>query len=166
LHGSLQLLSLELTCLPGQDHEIRRSLLLKTDHLLSLFESPRQFIAKRNDKMLEHSRYLAKKLPADRRGSEEFLDLSSRLLEELPRFLGSVSRYYDIIVGHFGGAQEAYHEAVQERWDAFAEQFEQQKQNYRDSFGSQHQSSSEMMSRLAAGLGVAVVCELRDSLMS
>lgn len=109
--------------------------------------------------MLEHSRYLAKKLPADRRGSEEFVDLSTRLLEELPRFLGSVSRYYDIIVGHFGGAQEAYHEAVQERWDGFAEQFEQQGQHYRDSYSSQHQTSAEMMGRLAAGLGVAITCE-------
>ncbi|BGP44839.1 hypothetical protein JCM10450v2_000654 [Rhodotorula kratochvilovae] len=143
------------------DHEVRRSLILKTDHLLSLFESPRQVIAKRNDKMLDHSRYLAKKMPVDRRGSEEFLLLSSQLLEELPRFLGSVSRYFNIIVGHFAGAQAAYHEAVQERWSAFAEQWLMQVDDgdYDDieaSFTSQHQPLNQMMDTLAAGLGLAV----------
>ncbi|GAA6047316.1 hypothetical protein JCM3770_001883 [Rhodotorula araucariae] len=143
------------------DHEVRRSLILKTDHLLSLFESPRQVITKRNDKMLDHSRYLAKKIPADRRGSEEFLLLSSQLLEELPRFLGSVSRYFNIIVGHFAGAQAAYHEAVQERWSEFAEQWLVQVENggYEDieaSFASHHQPINQMMDTLAAGLGLAV----------
>lgn len=114
--------------------------------------------------MLEHSRYLAKKLPADRRGSEEFVDLSNRLLEELPRFLNSVSRYYDIIVGHFRGAQEAYHEAVQERWEGFTEQFEQASGSQRDSFGAQHQAIADVMSRLAVGLGVAASCECQCSL--
>ncbi|GAA5994924.1 uncharacterized protein JCM10292_004432 [Rhodotorula paludigena] len=143
------------------DHEVRRSLILKTDHLLSLFESPRQVIAKRNDKMLDHSRYLAKKLPSDRRGSEDFLLLSSQLLEELPRFLGSVSRYFNIIVGHFAGAQAAYHESVQERWNAFAEQWLVQVADgsYADieaSFSAQHQPMNQMMETLAAGLGLAV----------
>ncbi|GAA5913958.1 hypothetical protein JCM8208_007010 [Rhodotorula glutinis] len=143
------------------DYEVRRSLILKTDHLLSLFESPRQVIAKRNDKMLDHSRYLAKKLPVDRRGSEEFLLLSSQLLEELPRFLGSVSRYFNIIVGHFAGAQAAYHEAVQERWNAFAEQWVVQVHGdtYEDieaSFMEQHEPLDQMMETLAAGLGLAV----------
>ncbi|GAA5832229.1 hypothetical protein JCM11251_004286 [Rhodosporidiobolus azoricus] len=142
------------------DYEVRRSLILKTDHLLSLFESPRQVIAKRNDKMLDHHRYLAKKLPADRRGSEDFLVLSSQLLEELPRFLGSVSRYFNIIVGHFAGAQAAYHEAVQERWNAFAEQWLEQvsEGSYDDieaSFAAQHQPLAQMMDTLAAGLGLA-----------
>ncbi|KAM0789329.1 hypothetical protein ACM66B_000164 [Microbotryomycetes sp. NB124-2] len=136
------------------DHEIRKSLLLKTDHLLSLFESPRQFIAKRNDKMLEHSRYLAKKLSSDRRGSEEFLDLSNRLLEELPRFLNSVSRYYDIIAGHFAGAQEAYQEAVQERWQAFADEYLPASKRTENGFGQQ-QVVMDMMHRLAIGLGTA-----------
>ncbi|GAA5887492.1 hypothetical protein JCM6882_001427 [Rhodosporidiobolus microsporus] len=142
------------------DHEVRRSLILKTDHLLSLFESPRQVIAKRNDKMLDHHRYLAKKLPADRRGSEDFLVLSAQLLEELPRFLGSVSRYFNIIVGHFAGAQAAYHEAVQERWNGFAEQWLEQVSDgsYDDieaSFAAQHQPLAQMMDTLAAGLGLA-----------
>ncbi|GAA5926619.1 hypothetical protein JCM3775_001067 [Rhodotorula graminis] len=143
------------------DYEVRRSLILKTDHLLSLFESPRQVIAKRNDKMLDHARYLAKKLPVDRRGSEEFLLLSSQLLEELPRFLGSVSRYFNIIVGHFAGAQAAYHEAVQERWNAFAEQWVVQVHGdtYEDieaSFMEQHEPLDQMMETLAAGLGLAI----------
>ncbi|CDR39197.1 hypothetical protein NBRC10512_007972 [Rhodotorula toruloides] len=141
------------------DYEVRHSLILKTDHLLSLFENPRQVIAKRNDKMLDHSRYLAKKLPADRRGSEEFLLLSSQLLEELPRFLGSVSRYFNIIVGHFAGAQAAYHETVQERWVAFAEQWLVQVPDgsYEDieaSFDAAHQPLAQMMETLAAGLGI------------
>ncbi|KAK4048236.1 hypothetical protein OIV83_004941 [Microbotryomycetes sp. JL201] len=139
------------------DYEIRKSLLLKTDHLLSLFESPRQFIAKRNDKMLDHSRYLAKKLSADRRGSEEFLDLSNRLLEELPRFLNSVSRYYDIIAGHFAGAQEAYQEAVQERWQAFADEY-LPANNCTEVTSSQQQAVMDMMHRLAIGLGTASNC--------
>ncbi|KAK4057231.1 hypothetical protein OIO90_001726 [Microbotryomycetes sp. JL221] len=137
------------------DHEIRKSLLLKTDHLLSLFESPRQFIAKRNDKMLEHSRYLAKKMPSDRRGSEDYVDLSNKLLEELPRFLNSVSRYYDIIAGHFAGAQEAYQEAVQERWQVFADEYMPSTKRAESTAG-QHQAAVDMMHRLAAGLGVVV----------
>ncbi|GAA6001811.1 hypothetical protein JCM10207_002331 [Rhodosporidiobolus poonsookiae] len=142
------------------DHEVRRSLILKTDHLLSLFESPRQVIGKRNDKMLDHHRYLAKKLPADRRGSEDFLVLSAQLLEELPRFLGSVSRYFNIIVGHFAGAQAAYHEAVQERWNAFAEQYLSQipDGSYDDieaTFAAQHQPLAQMMDTLAVGLGLS-----------
>lgn len=139
-----------------QDHEIRRSLLLKTDHLLSLFESPRQFIARRNDKMLEHHRYLAKKLPVDRRGSEEFIDLSNRLLDELPRFLGSVTRYYDIITEHFADVQDAYQEAVQEFWERYTDHFAAE--NRRRSGPLQH-SINDMMSRLAAGLGVPVARE-------
>ncbi|BGP12786.1 hypothetical protein JCM10213v2_000703 [Rhodosporidiobolus nylandii] len=141
------------------DYEVRRSLILKTDHLLSLFESPRQVIAKRNDKMLDHHRYLAKKLPADRRGSEDFLVLSSQLLEELPRFLGSVSRYFNIIVGHFAGAQAAYHEAVQERWNAFAQQWlDEVGDGYDDiqaTFAAQHHPLAQLMDTLAAGLGLA-----------
>ncbi|GAA5980289.1 hypothetical protein JCM11641_005531 [Rhodosporidiobolus odoratus] len=141
------------------DHEVRRSLVLKTDHLLSLFESPRQVIAKRNDKMLDYHRYLAKKLPSDKRGSEDFLVLSSQLLEELPRFLGSVSRYFNIIVGHFAGAQAAYHEAVQEQWNSFAEQWLEQisGNSYDDieaSFAAQHQPLAQMIDTLAAGLGL------------
>ncbi|GAA5850043.1 hypothetical protein JCM8547_000991 [Rhodosporidiobolus lusitaniae] len=143
------------------DHEVRRSLILKTDHLLSLFESPRQVIAKRNDKMLDHHRYLAKKLPVDRRGSEDFLVLSAQLLEELPRFLGSVSRYFNIIVGHFAGAQAAYHEAVQERWNGFAESWLEQISDgpydeIEASFAAQHQPADQMMDTLACGLGLAV----------
>ncbi|SCV70067.1 BQ2448_1461 [Microbotryum intermedium] len=135
-------------------HEVRRSLLLKSDHLLSLFESPRQFIQKRNDKMLDHSRYLAKKLPADRRESDEFLELSARLLEELPRFLASVSKYYDIIIGHFSGAQEAYQEEVQERWDVFAERF--RLRDEQGMMGNQQILANELMHRLAVGLGLSV----------
>ncbi|KDE03899.1 hypothetical protein MVLG_05653 [Microbotryum lychnidis-dioicae p1A1 Lamole] len=134
-------------------HEVRHSLLLKSDHLLSLFESPRQFIQKRNDKMLAHSRYIAKKLPADRRGSDEFLDLSARLLEELPRFLASVSKYYDIILGHFSGAQEAYKVEVQELWDFFAERF--RLRDEQGMMGSQQVLANELMHRLAVGLGVS-----------
>ncbi|SGZ27081.1 BQ5605_C025g10047 [Microbotryum silenes-dioicae] len=134
-------------------HEVRHSLLLKSDHLLSLLESPRQFIQKRNDKMLAHSRYIAKKLPADRRGSDEFLELSARLLEELPRFLASVSKYYDIILGHFSGAQEAYKEKVQELWDFFAERF--RLRDEQGMMGSQQVLANELMHRLAVGLGVS-----------
>ncbi|BGP21651.1 rho guanyl-nucleotide exchange factor [Rhodotorula toruloides] len=150
------------------DYEVRHSLILKTDHLLSLFENPRQVIAKRNDKMLDHSRYLAKKLPADRRGSEEFLLLSSQLLEELPRFLGSVSRYFNIIVGHFAGAQAAYHETVQERWSAFAEQWLVQVpdgsyEGIEAAFDAAHQPLAQMMETLAAGLGISAAQSIASS---
>lgn len=109
--------------------------------------------------MLDYHRYIAKKLPSDKRGSEDFLVLSSQLLEELPRFLGSVSRYFNIIVAHFAGAQAAYHEAVQEQWNSFAEQWLEQisGNSYDDieaSFAAQHQPLAQMIDTLAAGLGL------------
>ncbi|GAA5895147.1 hypothetical protein JCM5296_000894 [Sporobolomyces johnsonii] len=144
------------------DHEVHQSLILKTDHLLSLFENPRQVIAKRNDKMLDHHRYLARKLPSDRKGSEDFLVLSAQLLEELPRFLGSVSRYFNIIVGHFAGAQAAYHESVQARWAAFMEQWLVRSpggSSYEDiqaMHTSQLHPFAQLMDTLAAGLSINV----------
>lgn len=142
-----------------QDYEIRRSLLVKTEHLLSLFENPRSVIAKRNDKLLDHSRYLAKKLSVDRRGSEEFLVLSAQLSIELPRFLSSVSRYFNIIIAHFATAQATYHEAVQVAWTAYADQWFVQIPAgpyavIESSFASSHLPVAEMMDTLAAGLGV------------
>ncbi|KAI5474525.1 hypothetical protein MNV49_003081 [Pseudohyphozyma bogoriensis] len=142
------------------DHEIRRSLLVKTDHLLSLFENPRAVIAKRNDKMLDHSRYMLKKLPSDKRGSDEFLTLSGQLLEELPRFLGSVSKYFNIIVGGFAAAQSAYHGEVVNHWTPFAEQWFTQipQGNYdsiEESFRREHQPVAAMMETLACGLGIS-----------
>lgn len=142
-----------------QDHEVRRSLIVKTEHLLSLFDNPLRVIGKRNDKRLDHQRFLKTRSPADRRGSEEYQVLSAQLLDELPRFLGSVSRYFNIIVEHFGGAQATYHEAVQERWDAYgsvwlsqipAGNFEQ----IEASFSANYKTVDEMMSTLATGLGV------------
>lgn len=109
--------------------------------------------------MLDHSRYLAKKLPTDERGSEEFLLLSSQLLEDLPRFLGAVSRYFNIIVGHFARAQAAYHEAVQDHWLAFAEQWLVQipAGSYEDivaALGVAQQPLAHSMETLAGGLGI------------
>jgi len=149
----------------SQDHEVRRSLILKTDHLLSLFDNPRQVIAKRNDKLLDHQRYLAKKLPSDRKGSEDFIILSSQLLEELPRFLGSVSRYFNIIVAHFATAQASYHAALEQRWADFTQQWLTRSPGgtLRDSVESHHtathQPIAQIMDSLAAGLGIALARE-------
>ncbi|KAK4057697.1 hypothetical protein OIO90_001345 [Microbotryomycetes sp. JL221] len=142
------------------DHEIRNSLILKTDHLLSLFDNPSRVIAKRNDKQVDHIRYVKRKDPADRRGSEEFQLLTAQLLEELPRFLGSVSRYFNIVVNHFGGAQAAYNEALQERWDAYADVWLNQipagrSQQIQEAFERQHLRIDEMMRTLATGLGIS-----------
>ncbi|GAA6012623.1 hypothetical protein JCM11491_005457 [Sporobolomyces phaffii] len=144
------------------DQEVRRSLIVKTDHLLSLFDNPRQVIAKRNDKLLDHHRYLARKLPSDRKGSEDFVILSSQLLEELPRFLGSVSRYFNIIVAHFAGTQAAYHEALQVKWSEFTDQWLSrspggtQYDKFESLHGTAHQPVAQIMESLAAGLGIAV----------
>ncbi|GAA5899556.1 uncharacterized protein JCM6883_005259 [Sporobolomyces salmoneus] len=144
------------------DQEVRRSLIVKTDHLLSLFDNPRQVIAKRNDKLLDHQRYVSKKLPSDRKGSEDFVILSSQLLEELPRFLGSVSRYFNIIVAHFAGTQAAYHEALQQRWNEFSLQWLSNSTNGTndENLGSvhaaAHQPVAQIMESLASGLGIAV----------
>lgn len=141
---------------------MRRSLILKTDHLLSLFENPRQVIAKRNDKLLDHHRYLAKKLPSDRKGSEDFLILSTQLLEELPRFLGSVSRYFNIIVAHFAGAQASYHESLQQRWVEYTQQWLTRSpggtlnDDLESYHATAHQPFVQIMDSLAAGLGIAV----------
>ncbi|GAA5970150.1 hypothetical protein JCM3765_003807 [Sporobolomyces pararoseus] len=142
------------------DQEVRRALIVKTDHLLSLFDNPRQVIAKRNDKLLDHHRYLQKKLPSDRKGSEDFIILSSQLLEELPRFLGSVSRYFNIIVAHFAGTQAAYHEALQQRWTEFSQQWlkvsQVEGENVESTHATAHQPVAQIMESLAAGLGIAV----------
>lgn len=117
-------------------------------------------ISKRNDKLLDHQRYLKKHDPLDQRASEDYKLLTTQLLEELPRFLGTVSRYFNIIVQHFGGVQAAYHEAVQERWDAFADEWLVQIPSgsfeaIRGSFADQHKQVDEVMGTLAKGLGVA-----------
>ncbi|KAK4055181.1 hypothetical protein OIV83_000461 [Microbotryomycetes sp. JL201] len=142
------------------DLEIRNSLILKTDHLLSLFDNPARVIAKRNDKQLDHIRYMKRKDPADKRSSEEYQILTAQLLEELPRFLGSVSRYFNIVVNHFGGAQAAYNEAVQERWDAYAEVWLTQipagrPDQIQEAFERHHLRIDEMMRTLANGLGIS-----------
>lgn len=46
--------------------------------------------------------------PSDKRGSETFVTLSAQLLEELPRFLGQVSRYFNIIIAAFASCQASY----------------------------------------------------------
>ncbi|GAA5980205.1 hypothetical protein JCM10908_001574 [Rhodotorula pacifica] len=142
------------------DEEVRSSLSVKAQHLLSLFDNPLQVIAKRSDKALDHARYLAKKQPVDKRGSEEFLLLSAQLSEELPRFLGSVSRYFNIIVSHFASAQAAYHEAVRERWDAYADRWitaipRGSPRTVQEAFNSEHQPFALMMRTLATGLGLS-----------
>ncbi|GAA5870179.1 hypothetical protein JCM3774_002613 [Rhodotorula dairenensis] len=141
------------------DEEIRSSLSVKGQHLLSLFDNPLQVISKRSDKALDHARYLAKKQPVDKRGSEEFLLLSAQLSEEVPRFLGSVSRYFNIIVSHFASAQAAYHEAVRKRWDAYADRWLTQiprgsPRTVQAAFEAEHQPIVLMMRTLATGLGV------------
>lgn len=145
-----------------QEREIRDSLVVKVDHLLSLFENPTRVIAKRNDKRLDHARYLKKRDPADRRASEDYQILSAQLLEELPRFLASISRYFNIIVRHFGGVQAAYGEAVQEGWDSFADEWLVQipageYEDIQSSFAEQHKQVDEMMCSLARGLGMSSV---------
>lgn len=141
------------------DGEIKTALLVKTEHLLSLFENPRSVIAKRNDKLLAHSRYLAKKNPADRKASDEFLMLSHQLLEELPKFLASVSRYFDIIVAHFAEAQASFYDAVQSRWNEFAAQYCQvvprgDPASIKESLLREQLPLAQMMQVLASGLGV------------
>ncbi|GAA5955900.1 hypothetical protein JCM8115_004358 [Rhodotorula mucilaginosa] len=143
------------------DEEVRSSLTVKAQHLLSLFDNPIQVISKRSDKALDHARYLAKKQPVDKRGSEEFLLLSAQLSEELPRFLGSVSRYFNIIVSHFASAQAAYHEAVRERWDAYADRWITQiprgsPRTVQAAFDAEHQPFAIMMRTLATGLGLSI----------
>lgn len=117
-------------------------------------------IAKRNDKQFDHARYLKRRDPADKKCSEEFQSLTAQLLEELPRFLGSVSRYFNIVVNHFGGAQAAYNEAVQERWDAYADAWLCQipaggPSDIQNSFAQEHMRIDGMMRTLASGLGVS-----------
>ncbi|KDE09793.1 hypothetical protein MVLG_00192 [Microbotryum lychnidis-dioicae p1A1 Lamole] len=105
------------------DHEIRRSLVSKTDHLLSLFENPLQVIKKRNEHKAEHRRYMTRKMPQDQRGSEDFVTLTTQLLEELPRFLASVSKYFNIVVSAFTNVQHIYQDSVRERWEAYADEW-------------------------------------------
>lgn len=93
----------------------------------------------------------------DRAGSQEFVILSAQLLEELPRFLGSVSRYFNIIVAHFGKAQTKYQERVQERWNEFAKTYSIRMTPYEaiESGFLEHRSpAEEMMHNLATQLGV------------
>jgi hypothetical protein len=141
---------------PGE-FSSRNSESCSTSPLINAF--PSQVISKRNDKKLDHARYLARKLPTDLRSSEEFLVLTAQLLEELPRFLASVSKYFNIIVAHFGGVQAAYHEAVQERWDAYAEHWivqipEGSYEEIENSFVAQSNDVANMLNTLVMGLGI------------
>lgn len=81
------------------------------------------------------------------------------MLEELPRFLSSVSRYFNIIIAHFATAQATYHKAVQQNWSSFADQWFVQPSfdsiESRSSFASQQLPVAQMMETLAAGLGIA-----------
>lgn len=85
--------------------------------------------------------------------------LSAQLNIELPRFLSSVSRYFNIIISHFAAAQATYHEAVHSAWTGFADHwFVQipagQYGAIESSFANSHSPVAEMMDTLAAGLGV------------
>ncbi|BGP55968.1 hypothetical protein JCM8202v2_003575 [Rhodotorula sphaerocarpa] len=150
------------------DDEVRSSLFVKAEHLLSLFDNPMRVIAKRHDKALDHGRYLAKKQPVDKRGSEEYLLLTAQLSEELPRFLGSVSRYFNILVSHFASAQAAYHEALHERWDAYANRWivripPGSPKTIQTAFEEEHQPFAVMMQMLATGLGVTASNGAQDA---
>ncbi|KAI5480812.1 Rho guanyl-nucleotide exchange factor [Pseudohyphozyma bogoriensis] len=137
------------------DKTLRGSLLVKTEHLLGMFDGatgPRTRIKARNAKANEHSRYVAKRLPADRDGSEDYLNLTTKLLEELPSFLKNVKRYEDIIRKEYADAQTAYTEAVQEFWFKFS-----------DSVESSGDQMSTMLGPLAVGLQVIPVASA-DSL--
>lgn len=134
------------------DDEIRHELSLKTEHLLSLFENPRSVIAKRNDK--DHARFLAKRdpEPIDRRRSEEFALLTSQLREELPVFLNSCARYFNIIIGHFATAQARYYAAVQVAWCDFARRYGIQMstlEGIEPSYKAQHNPMERLMENLA-----------------
>lgn len=109
--------------------------------------------------MLDHTRYIGKKLPIDRRGSEDFLILTSQLLEELPRFLNSVTRYQRIIINHFAVAQGNYQAEVNYRWTTFANDWFTQipAGNYEtieSDFTGVHAQVQEVMDTLAGGLGL------------
>ncbi|KAK4705756.1 hypothetical protein P7C70_g450, partial [Phenoliferia sp. Uapishka_3] len=140
--------------------QIRMEFVPKTDHLLTLFENPLSVIAKRNEKLLDHTRYLAKPNPQDKRGSEDYITVTNRCLDELPRFLGQVSRYFNIIITAFATAQASYHQAVQQAWDTYAEEWftqipEGPYSTIEETFAEKHRPMSQIMDSLAAGLGLA-----------
>jgi hypothetical protein len=81
------------------------------------------------------------------------------LLEELPRFLNSASRYFKIITTHYAVAQRTYFDAVTTRWTAFADQWLPpiaggQSYSLETSFESQHLPIAELMEQLALGFNV------------
>ncbi|KAM0753334.1 hypothetical protein T439DRAFT_323969 [Meredithblackwellia eburnea MCA 4105] len=136
------------------DHEVRRSLLVKTEHLLSLFENPRSIISKRNDKLLDHSRYLAKRLPSDKRASEEFVTLSSQLLNELPGLLTNLNKYLTIIHSEWDAINVAYSQEVVETWTRFSEHFAHVQED--DDSGNGQTAINSLMDTLASGLHMSI----------
>ncbi|SCZ90461.1 BZ3500_MvSof-1268-A1-R1_Chr1-3g02004 [Microbotryum saponariae] len=143
------------------DHEIRRSLVSKTDHLLSLFENPLQVIKRRNEHKAEHRRYMTRKMPQDQRGSEDFVTLTTQLLEELPKFLASVSKYFNIVVSAFTNVQHIYQDSVRERWEAYADEWLTQipKGDYaaiEAAFQDASRDVTQMLASIVKGLNLSV----------
>lgn len=88
------------------------------------------------------------------------MTLTAQLLEELPRFLGQVSRYFNIIISAFATAQAKYHHAVQKSWSAFADDWftlipDGSYSLIEDTFTEKHRPVSQIMDSLAAGLGLS-----------
>ncbi|KAM0756096.1 hypothetical protein T439DRAFT_20534 [Meredithblackwellia eburnea MCA 4105] len=149
------------------EQEFQESIYIKVDNLLTMFDSPQMLIAKRNDRHSDYARYAAKRLPADRAGSDEYQSLTAQLLKELPTVLALLSRYLNIVVVAFKAAQAEFHQSVQERWDDFVSQwlasFEDEYQDVEEVSGSAHLPLSQLLDNLARGLGVNSQVESRPS---
>ncbi|SCV68495.1 BQ2448_616 [Microbotryum intermedium] len=144
------------------DHEIRRSLVSKTDHLLSIFENPLQVIKRRNEHKAEHRRYITRKMPQDQRGSDDYVTLTTQLLEEVPKFLASVSKYFNIVVSAFTNVQHIYQDSVRERWEAYADEWLTQipKGDYaaiEAAFQDASRDVTQMLASIVKGLNLSVV---------
>ena len=98
------------------------------------------------------------------------MTLTAQLLEELPQFLGQVSRYFNIIVVAYAGAQAKYHLAVKEAWSAFAVDWVTQIPGgsyaiIEDAFMKEHGTVSELMEKLASPLTIPPARELLPVLL-
>ncbi|KAF9161554.1 hypothetical protein DFQ26_004428 [Actinomortierella ambigua] len=100
------------------ESQLKRTVYRSIDNFLKLYSGPLQVMKKREKKLLDYDRVREAKDRGDNidkhmeESAAAYTAINAQLIEELPKFLGLMTQYFDRIVMEFGKIQGFFYEKV------------------------------------------------------
>ncbi|KAG0233704.1 hypothetical protein BGW42_007290 [Actinomortierella wolfii] len=107
------------------ESQLKKTVYKSIENFLKLYSGPLQVMKKREKKLLDYDRVREAKARGDtidkhmEESAAAYTAINAQLIEELPKFLGLMTQYFDRIVMEFGKIQTFFYEKVRDKLLSF-----------------------------------------------